>query len=372
MEITKPEKFENEVLNEINDILDIEILKRNTTSEFTEIKKFCEMSFLERCFLNGIIRQSKPIKILELGVAAGGSSAIILNAIKDFDNAKLYSVDYNKKLYYDNSKDIGFIIDEKFSHLKDKWKLYTGGTAAKFMEEIGSEIDLCLIDTMHVNPGEFLDFLIVLPYLKKNAILILHDICLHQVHRNAVTNCILFSCLKGKKFIFNEGFYSKFCNGIAINSLINKRQTLDKGFGNEFSNIGAVILDKDIKDNILDYIFLLTLPWEYLLSDIDILQCHKLFLKNYGKEIAEIFLGIIFLNKELFIKNKNAEISNINNNVYNEINSIKIKYDNLEKDLSDIINSYKNLINTMAWWIPVRKWRDNFRNKFFDKFIGGG
>ena len=227
MEITKPEKFENEVLNEINDILDIEILKRNTTSEFTEIKKFCEMSFLERCFLNGIIRQSKPIKILELGVAAGGSSAIILNAIKDFDNAKLYSV------------------------------------------------------------------------------------------------------------------------------------------------IGAVILDKDIKDNILDYIFLLTLPWEYLLSDIDILQCHKLFLKNYGKEIAEIFLGIIFLNKELFIKNKNAEISNINNNVYNEINSIKIKYDNLEKDLSDIINSYKNLINTMAWWIPVRKWRDNFRNKFFDKFIGG-
>ena len=22
-------------------------------------------------------------------------------------------------------------------------------------------------------------------------------------------------------------------------------------------------------------------------------------------------------------------------------------------------------INKIAWWIPVRKWRDNFRNKFF-------
>ena len=29
-------------------------------------------------------------------------------------------------------------------------------------------------------------------------------------------------------------------------------------------------------------------------------------------------------------------------------------------------------INKLAWWIPIRKWRDNFRNKFFDKFIGGG
>ena len=29
-------------------------------------------------------------------------------------------------------------------------------------------------------------------------------------------------------------------------------------------------------------------------------------------------------------------------------------------------------LNNFAWWIPIRKWRDNFRNKFFDKFIGGG
>ena len=31
-----------------------------------------------------------------------------------------------------------------------------------------------------------------------------------------------------------------------------------------------------------------------------------------------------------------------------------------------------NIINIIAWFIPVRKWRDNFRNKFFDNFIGGG
>ena len=321
MEITKPEKFENEVLNQINDILDIKITKSKLTSE---------MTYLERYFLNGIVRQTKPKKILELGVSAGGSSAIILNAIKDFDNAKLYSVDYNTKLYYDNSKNTGFIIDEKFSNLKDKWKLYTGGTAAKFMEEIGGEIDLCLIDTMHVNPGEFLDFLIVLPYLKKNAILILHDIALHYNgnERHSITNCILFSCLRGKKLSFNEGLW------------------------NSFANIGAVILDENIKDNILDYLYLLTLPFEYLPTDNDILECQKLFSKHYKQDLVDKFINIMLVNKKFFINDKNL------------IESINDKNDKLDR--------LNKIVNTLAWWIPIRKWRDNFRNKFFDNFIGGG
>ena len=311
MEITKPEKFENEIVDEINDILNIKLVPERTISE---------MTYLERCFLNGIIRQAKPKKILELGVSAGGSSAIILNAIKDFDNAKLYSVDYNKKWYRDNSKDAGFIIYEKFSNLKNKWKLYTEGTAAKFMEEIGGEIDLCLIDTMHVNPGEFLDFLIVLPYLKKNAILILHDIALHHTYKFCITNGILFSCLNGNKLSFNEGLW------------------------NRFANIGAVILDENVKDNILDYLYLLTLPWEYLPTDNDIYECQKLFSKNYGEEFVDTFINIMLKNKQLFIERNNDRLD----------------------------NKVNKLIDTLAWWIPIRKWRDNFRNKFFDNFIGGG
>ena len=32
----------------------------------------------------------------------------------------------------------------------------------------------------------------------------------------------------------------------------------------------------------------------------------------------------------------------------------------------------KEKVDKLAWWIPFKKLRDNFRNKFFDKFIGGG
>ena len=164
----KPECYQSELLDEIEGIL----------SHPTPGSTTSEMSYKERCFLNGIIRQTKPKKVLELGVSAGGSSALILNAIKDTD-ARLYSIDYNEKWYRDESKPTGYIIDECFSQLKDKWQLFTGGTAARFMEQVGGDIDICLIDTVHANPGEFLDFLIVLPYLKKNAVLVLHDTCLY-------------------------------------------------------------------------------------------------------------------------------------------------------------------------------------------------
>ena len=179
--INKPENFQTELVDEINEILDSKPSDSSTLSE---------MSYKERCFLNGIIRQNKPKKILEVGVSAGGSSAVILNSIKDCDEARLYSVDYSERWYRDNSKRTGFVIDSQFSHLKDKWQLYTGGTAAKFIEQIGGDIDLCLIDTVHANPGEFLDFLIVLPYLKKNAIVVLHDTCLYAVGGGGITFAI--------------------------------------------------------------------------------------------------------------------------------------------------------------------------------------
>ena len=292
MTINKPEKFENEIVDEINDVLNMKIVQSTTISE---------MSYLERCFLNGIIRQAKPKKILELGVSAGGSSAVILNAIKDFGDTKLYSVDYNKKWYRDNSKDVGFIIDEKFSHLKNNWKLYTEGTAARYMEEIGGKIDLCLIDTVHRNPGEFLDFLIVLPYLKKNAILMLHDIALHYRNKRFITNGILFTCLRGQKLSFNEGLWNK------------------------YANIGAVILDENIMDNIFDYLYLLTLPWEYLPTDKDIYECQKLFSKNYEEEFVDTFMNIMLKNKQIFIDGKN----------YTQINKLDYKVN--------------KLIDTLAW-----------------------
>ncbi len=66
------------------------------------------MSFTDRSFLNRIIRKLKPKKVLEIGVADGGSSLIILNAFKDVHGSFLYSSDFSEKIYEDNSKLTGY------------------------------------------------------------------------------------------------------------------------------------------------------------------------------------------------------------------------------------------------------------------------
>ena len=103
-------------------------------------------------FLNGVIRKFKPKKVIELGVANGGSSIIILNAINEFENSKLYSLDLNSEDY------IGDCVTKYFPQFIPKWKLFKGNIATEFIETIGNNIDIALIDTAHFEPGEILDF----------------------------------------------------------------------------------------------------------------------------------------------------------------------------------------------------------------------
>ena len=158
----KFEDFQHEILDEIYD----------------SIAPHSDMAHNERYFLNGIIRYFKPKKILEVGVSKGGGSAIILNAIKDLDS-QLISVDYCEKYYGGNTDKLsGYIVDENFPQLKNKWTIYRGGDISKFIEKIGSDIDLLVLDTAHIHPWETLNFLCVLPFMKKDSWCVLHDVSL--------------------------------------------------------------------------------------------------------------------------------------------------------------------------------------------------
>ena len=137
------------------------------------------MAKTEKYFLNGIIRYFKPKKILEVGIAHGGGSAIILNAIKDFPSSQLISVDYCEKYYGGNiDKLSGHLVDEQFAHLKDKWTVYRGGDISRFIEKVGGGIDMLVLDTAHIHPWETLNFLCVLPFMKKDSWVVLHDVSL--------------------------------------------------------------------------------------------------------------------------------------------------------------------------------------------------
>lgn len=54
---------------------------------------------------------------------------------------------------------------------------------------------------------------------------------------------------------------------------------------------------------------------------------------------------------------------NSNENIYETILNIDKKIDKIEKSSSMMNNKINKIIDSVAWWIPIKKWRDNFKNK---------
>jgi predicted O-methyltransferase YrrM len=252
-EVIIPQVEENQVLYRIDD-------------DYTKIS---EMRYEEREFLNSLILRNKPKKLLEIGVSAGASSIVMLNAIKDFSDATLYSIDYSDNWYKSANLKTGYMVD-KYVELKVKWRLYTGALSLRFLNLIGKGIDFCLIDTVHYNPGEILDFLMILPYLKEDAIIIFHDINHHTSsyprREWSITNNLLMSTIFGKKFL--QGNFSR------LDNMVLDDMTY-------FPNIGGIKINKDTRKYIFEIFNLLTIKWTYLPKENEQLEIISFFEKNY-------------------------------------------------------------------------------------------
>ena len=75
------------------------------------------MGLIDYYFINGLIRKYRPKKLLEIGVCSGGMSAVILNAIKDIEDAILFSCDLENKHYLDSNFSVGSHLVSSFSLL---------------------------------------------------------------------------------------------------------------------------------------------------------------------------------------------------------------------------------------------------------------
>ena len=240
-------------------------------------KNSSRMWLNQREFLNGVIRKFRPKKIIELGVAEGGSSSIILNAIFDIKNSHLYSIDLSTHFL------IGSCVKMLVPKYLDKWSLYKSYTAAKFLEQIGGGINMAFIDTSHFEPGEILDFLIILPFLSRGAIIVFHDIG-NQITISQGKNSrrehapyLIFNIIKGKKF-------------------------LPSGNGILTKDIGAIKLEGNQKEYVHDYFRALGGQWEYLPNEEDIDMIREIFKKYYDKDCLTMFEEAISFNR-IFIKN---------------------------------------------------------------------
>lgn len=253
--------------------IDIELEKYESScldAVIARISPFSEMTDMEKYFLNGIVRYLKPKKILEVGVSAGGSSAIILNAIKDIPESKLISVDYCVSYYKDQTKKTGFVIENNFPKFLNQWELLTGGDIAKFIHKIGSDIDMLLLDTVHSHPWETMNFLTVLPFLSNGAWVVLHDISMYLDGEDA------FACKYLFDYVTSE----------------NKVAPLSEHVPNIFPNIGAFQITPDTHKYIRDVFMSVALPWRDKPDQVnanDLAKIQSVITENYSIELVNLF-----------------------------------------------------------------------------------
>ena len=125
---------------------------------------------------------------------------------------------------------------------------------------------MVVLDTAHSLPGEYLDFIVTLPYIKDGGIVVLHDVI--DAHQNIldteIATSLLFSTVHTKKWYMDE---------VDMNL-----------FG--FSNIAAFEVNKNLRNNMDDLFWAITIPWTYFFSEDET----KAYLDSIRKNYPDLYV----------------------------------------------------------------------------------
>lgn len=221
----------------------------------------------EIAFICGLIKKIAPRKLVEVGVAAGGTSAVILKCIDLLKlNTQMYSVDLAEKYYFgrNENRNSGYLID----YLKEcnvnlsKHKLLLGKVLASRLDEIGDGIDFLILDTTHCLPGEILDFLAAFPYLTKDAVVVLHDVRRHFNVDKSYATGVLLNAVVADKFVNNE---------------------------NSYPNIAAFRLNEDTAKYMMDVFAGLLMPWSYMPTEELLKDYEEKIFNQYPDECIRLY-----------------------------------------------------------------------------------
>lgn len=148
-----------------------------------------EISPRDSSFLSGLVQNLAPRRSVEIGVASGWSSSVLLTSLheargKDFH---LSAVDLSENFYLDNSIPTGAVVSQMEPGLRDNYSLFTGKYAFEAMQEIG-EVDFGFIDAHHMHPWPTLDLIALLPFIRQGTWVAMHDLNLCRYERHNHSN----------------------------------------------------------------------------------------------------------------------------------------------------------------------------------------
>ncbi len=246
------------------------------------------MTRFEQSFLCGLLKAKKPNKIVEVGVSAGGTTAVILNCLFMLkSSAKMYSIDFAKQYYKNPKMETGFIAKNIQKVLKSnvQHEILTGNVAPAFLEKIGKNIDLLILDTVHILPGELLDFLAIFPYLSPEAVVVLHDISLNLQH--------------------TMGLARSYSTKVVFDTVVADKILMETPEG-QYPNIAAFELNEDTKKYITNCIDALSFPWEYKPGkEMELYE--KCIKKHYSDENYDLYKKLVKKQNENFYMTRNIQ-----------------------------------------------------------------
>lgn len=246
-----------------------------------------EMSEFDSAFLCGMLREFKPHKIMEIGIAGGGTTAVIMQCMHMIgQDYELHSVDINERLYRGPDESSGYIGEKAKSLIPNtNQKFYLGKLAHEYISEIGDGIDCLILDTIHALPGELLDFLALFPYLNEGAIVILHDIASNYCNTKrtrykemAYCTKILLDCVTAPKYIVRD-----------IHTPIR----------NFMPNIGAFQFVKDTVYHMSNVVNALSYTWNYMPKEEQLNSYKSKIMENLDDEGRWLFESAIKINRDI-------------------------------------------------------------------------
>lgn len=251
------------------------------------------ISIRDAAHFAGLIAAVKPNKIIEVGVASGWGSVVLMEGMRaaghtDFE---YFGIDISSRFFLDNAFATGAAVPKVAPEFGSRYHLITGKPVSQVIDEVGPGIDFGFIDADHMHPWATLDLLSIMPYMSEDSWVALHDLNLSRVPRHQHKN-------RGTKYLF-EGWV-----GDRVHSIENPTMA------------GAIKLEGDSADYLDCVLDILYTPWEIPIQREFIDPVIQLVQQHYGDDWAEKFQKATVLGNSMAKRANNRRFERLLSKLY--------------------------------------------------------
>jgi hypothetical protein len=133
-----------------------------------------------------LLEREQPTHVLEVGLAAGGSTLMMLaHPPASATPMQIDSVDLRERYFADETKRVGYLVDEHCTDAHGRWSRHAGLLLAELSGHLAlagttpaRRYDLAFVDANHAHPWPTLDALVLLPWMQPGSWVAFHDIAL--------------------------------------------------------------------------------------------------------------------------------------------------------------------------------------------------